>query len=304
MRATRPSGIFDAALEIIRSALATRPFVPCERQVERALFDAATPTPITGVAVRPRSTALPGRMTAPAPEPDERHQPMTPHAADGAGRSPPSPRSPSSHYRCPLPRRVADVADRDHAATFVGRIGRRMASRRRVLVVGSLLGGAALVLMLTLVPPAPAGHGSAAEADPTSPLTDAVDPTAAAMPTQRPRQPAAGRRPKATRREPDLDAVSATAQLLELRASCFATLDQACLAQVSQPDSAIERADLDLLAQARSGVAAPDRRVRARRDHDHGRNGFGGTACSSLRRCATRTGLAPRDEGRGRLATA
>ena len=69
MRATRPSGIFDEALEIIRSALATRPFVPCERPVERALFDAATPTPITGVAVRPRSTALPGRVTAPAPEP-------------------------------------------------------------------------------------------------------------------------------------------------------------------------------------------------------------------------------------------
>ena len=51
--------------------------------------------------------------------------------------------------------------------------------------------------------------------------------------------------------------MSATAQLLELRASCFATLDQACLAQVAQPDSAIERADLDLLAQARSGAAVP-----------------------------------------------
>ena len=37
--------------------------------------------------------------------------------------------------------------------------------------------------------------------------------------------------------------------------SCFATLDQACLAEVAQPDSAIERADLDLLAQARSGSA-------------------------------------------------
>ena len=256
VRATRPSGVFDGALEIIRSALATRPFVPCERQVERALFDAATPTPITGVAVRPRSIALPGRMTAPALEPDE-----TP-ADDPARRRRRGALSALAQLaQLPLPvpsaERIAETADRDHAATFVGRLGRRLASRRRALVVGSLLGGAALVLMLTLVPPAPAGHGSAAEADTTTPLTDAVVSTAVPVPTPKPPPAGSGPSPHGAATEPDLDAVSATAQLLELRASCFATLDQACLSEVAQPDSAIERADLALLAQARSGVAVP-----------------------------------------------
>ena len=253
-RATRPSGVFDAALEIIRSALATRPFVPCERQVERALFDAATPTPITGVSVRSRSTSVPGRVTAPALEADE-----TP-ADDATRRRRRGALSALAEIaQLPLPvlsaERIADAADRDHAATFIGRLAGRIASRRRALVVGSLLGGAALVLMLTLVPPTPAGHGSATEADPTPP-TDMV-PTAVPTPTHKP--PSAGRSssPEGGANEPDLDAASAAARLLELRASCFATLDQACLAHVAQPDSAIEGADLDLLAQARAGVAAP-----------------------------------------------
>ena len=200
MRAARPSGVFDGALEIIRSALATRPFVPCERQVERALFDAATPTPITGVAVRPRSTALPGRLTAPAPEPDE---PPADDATRRRRRGALSVLAQIAQLPLPVPsaERVADVADRDHAATLVRRIGGRMASRRRVIVVGGLLGGAALVLMLTLVPPAPAGHGSVAEADPTPPTTDPWSrPPLRCRPS--PRQPAAGRRQKATRLNP------------------------------------------------------------------------------------------------------
>ena len=82
----------------------------------------------------------------------------------------------------------------------------------------------------------------------------------------------------------------------------LATLDHACLAQVVQPDSAIERADLDLAGAGPVGRGDAGRRVRTRLDHGHRRNGVGGAGLGSLRRRATRTGLAPRDEGRGRLA--
>ena len=258
VRSVRPSGIFDGALEIIRAALATRPFLPCEREVERALFDAATPTPITSGAVRRRPAALPSRITAPGIDSDE-----TP-ADDAPPRRPRGVLSTLAQIaQLPVPvpsaARIAAVADRDHAATLVGRFRTRVSSRRRVLVFGGLLGGAALVLMLTLVPPAPAGRDSAAEPRGTSAQADTTvsseAPTATEHPPRVDSESPAPQSGDAT--HPDLDAVGAAAQLLELRASCLATLDHACLAQVAQPDSAIERADLDLLAQARSGEQMP-----------------------------------------------
>ncbi len=49
------------------------------------------------------------------------------------------------------------------------------------------------------------------------------------------------------------DAATAVAELLELRTSCFATLDLACLDQVVQPGSAIEAADRAAMVAARDG---------------------------------------------------
>ena len=46
---------------------------------------------------------------------------MTPHAADGAGRSQPLAQIAQLPLPVPSADTVADVADRDHAATFVGR---------------------------------------------------------------------------------------------------------------------------------------------------------------------------------------
>ncbi|MCD2442095.1 hypothetical protein LQ757_07365 [Agromyces sp. SYSU K20354] len=258
VQATRPAGVFDEPLEIIRAALATRPFVACERAVERALFDAATPTPITGVAVRPRRTALPGRMMAPqTPQPDAPAPEETPRRSR---RGALSVLAEIAQLPVPVPSadRVAEMADRDHAATLVGRLRRRLAARRRPVLVGGLIGGAALVMLLTLVPPAPADEGTAAEpastpqSDPEAPAAAEPSQSSASATNDGSKVPVSD-----AEAEPDLDAVSAAAHLLELRASCLASLDQACLAQVAQPDSAIERADLDLLAQARSGSAMP-----------------------------------------------
>ncbi|GAA1756044.1 hypothetical protein GCM10009747_12830 [Agromyces humatus] len=255
VQATKPAGVFDDALEILGAALATRPFVPCERAVERALFDAATPTPIAGVSVRQRPTALPGRMTAP-------QMPVAEADTDDAGprrgrRGMLAGLAEIAQLPLSVPSvdRVAEMADHDHAATLVGRLRRRLTGSRRPLFIGGLVGASALVLLLTLVPPAPAGDGTAAERETTA-HSDPVVPVPSTTP-----QPSAATdeptTPDDAEAEPDLDVVSAAVHLLELRASCLATLDQACLAQVVQPDSAMERADLDLLAQARSGSAVP-----------------------------------------------
>lgn len=255
MLATRPAGVFDGALEIIRAALATRPFAPCEREVERALFKAASPTPIAGVAVRRRSAALPGRMTAPFT-----HEPSDAPVDPGPRRPRRGVLSTLAEIaQLPVPsaERVADLADRDHAATLVGRMRRRLAARRRAVLVGGVIGGAALVLMLTLVPPAPADEGTAAERGSMTHRTETAIPVPSAAPERSAARSESTPPERDSETEPDLDAVGAAAQLLELRASCLATLDQACLSQVAQPDSAIERADLDLLAGARSGSAVP-----------------------------------------------
>ena len=253
VQATRPGGVFDGALDVLRSAIATRPFVPCEREVERALFRAATPTPIAGLSVRRRSAALPSRMTAPLPPEVESVDTVPRRRRRGALTA----LAEIAQLPLPVPsaERVADLVDHDHAATLVGRLRGRLAGRRRTVLVGGLIGGAALVLMLTLVPSEPIDQGSATEPGPTAPPTDVAVPT----PSPTPQPTAAGTESTApeieTESEPDLDAAGAAAHLLELRASCLATLDQACLAEVAQPDSAIERADLDLLARARSGSA-------------------------------------------------
>ena len=51
--------------------------------------------------------------------------------------------------------------------------------------------------------------------------------------------------------------MTVAAGLLELRASCFAALDLACLDQVVQPGSAIEAEDRAALIAARDGAEHP-----------------------------------------------
>lgn len=265
VQATRPADVFDGVLDLLRDRLAMRPFTPFEREAERAMFEAATPLPIAGLTLRRRPAAVPSRMIAPL---DDEVDDLPAAAAPPRRLKRGVLSSLAEIAQLPLPvpsaERIADVADRDHTATLVGRLRGRLAGRRTALLVGGLVGGAALVLMLTLVPPAPpadpgtaaeraSGAGPAGEASP-SPIETPPPP----IPVDEEAAPSAAGNPQPKAEadaEADVDVVSATAQLLELRETCFATLDQACLAQVAQPQSAIERADLDRLAEARSGDA-------------------------------------------------
>ena len=131
------------------------------------------------------------------------------------------------------------------------------------MTVGALVGGAALVSMLTLVPPATAEDvaargeeraGAAAsepppESAPASPESLAHEPAPDAGAVSEP--------PNESGAAIAGDPGAAARALLERRAECFATLDLDCLDSVVQPGSTIETVDRNAIAAARAGAEAP-----------------------------------------------
>ena len=154
-----------------------------------------------------------------------------------------------------------------------------MRGRGRSLGVGALVGGAALVLMLTLVPPATA-DGVPDSPSPAPPgLSEASGSGDAASTHHAVRTRPIGADPASRRtttdpggvaespeRTPDEDAASAARRLLDRRAECFETLDLGCLDAVAQPGSAIESADRLALSEARDGRRGAGDPVRSRDD--------------------------------------
>lgn len=270
--ATRPTGALEAVGELLSSRLAARPFASCEEDVERALFAAAGPEPISGAAVRARVPVLPARMTAPvevgsvASLADGRFAGTAAVDVDGE----PEERRPRlgglralfALAQLPGIDELAGGADVDAARPVLTRLRAAVSARRRPLAFGGLIGGGALVLLLTLVPPATAGvapiddldgAGSAAGVGPAPGGAETWSGDAESA------DDAASRASASASPEPAgaaTDAAAATAELLELRASCFATLDLACLDQVVQPGSAIEADDRAAIVAARDGGAA------------------------------------------------
>jgi hypothetical protein len=131
-------------------------------------------------------------------------------------------------------------------------------------MVGGFVGGAALVLLLTLVPPATAestpeattGHATAATESPAGDASELEAGNVVSTPAE-PRDGAAG--PPAPQDAPaGLDPVAAASSLLERRAQCFQTLDLSCLDEVVQPGSAAESADRAALIAARDGGEPPE----------------------------------------------
>ncbi|WP_448809964.1 hypothetical protein [Agromyces bauzanensis] len=248
----RPAGALDAAIDLVRRRIEARPFQRCEADLERLLFQTAVPEPLAGVAGRPRTTRLPARITAPMPfhAADHVDTAGVPEVAATARRAG-GIRAFLGLAQLPehLTEHVALVADAAPSRGLRDRVAGGMRARGGVLTIGGLVGGGALVLLLTLVPPA--------TADDVRPADGAV--SASAVPA--PLNTAAGGASPAATEAPESaggdDPAAAARALLERRAECFATLDLACLDEVLQPGSAIEEADRAAMLAVRDGASAP-----------------------------------------------
>ncbi|MFF2495958.1 hypothetical protein [Agromyces sp. NPDC058064] len=281
--ATRPRGSLDRAVAAIRDAAAARPFVRSEALLERTLFESAAASPVRGVIAvaghssswtrppgigeadggghvsDPQHVASPGASTpATAPEPPARPGLLRTLAALA--------QLPADAFE-----HGARLADADPMTSLVARLRRALAARRRAVLVAALAGGAALVLLLAFVPPADTGAaGVSGEFDAGASASNspvhgpgAVDAAADGVGESEagsgeadvPAGTVADEAQAEGGAEREADPVAATRALLALREDCLGSLDAACLGQVAQAGSAIERADLAALSGAREGAA-------------------------------------------------
>lgn len=258
--AVRPAGVFDDAIDLVRGRLDARPFRSCEAELERRLFAAAAPEPIAGIDVRRPAARLPTRIGAPIPWPQ-------PHDGTGLENREDRARQRARGFRAflglaqlpdELGDRVANALDAVPGSSMRNRLGSAIRERSRALSVGGLIGGGALVLMLTLVPPATATNGpgpsDATEAAAGSPVTERVD----AVPPDEGVPELDVEAPSVAPAIAGDDAAAAVRSLLERRAECFDTLDLDCLDDVTQPGSAIQSADRAAITAARDGDPIPD----------------------------------------------
>ena len=261
--ATERPEAFRAAIELVQSRLTTRPFMPCEAELERVLFAAADPAPVSGIVVAAPRGGLPSRVTVP----------MEARSAAGPGSDVDATEADASDAPRSALRALLDLAQLPAFFADGGRAGpdaaprasvnerggvltrvRTMLRRRRpVLLVGSLMGGGALVLLLTLVPP---GGSGAASTDARPAVSARID----AAPDAEPPETTAP--PEETTALPDDatagdDVVVAVQALLARRAMCFDELDLACLEAVVQSGSAAEIDDVAAMGAARAGGDVP-----------------------------------------------
>ncbi|MGW4930492.1 hypothetical protein ACWEOH_15205 [Agromyces sp. NPDC004153] len=271
--AVMPVGALVEAVDLIRSRLAARPFAPCEAELERRLFELATPEPVREIATAVSPRRLPARVAPPTPSPVEADM-----DAEGAVVAPKPHGAVPGGWRRWLAlvqapegvvEQLAAAADVDRVANGRTRLADLIRARGRAVTVGALLGGAALVSMLTLVPPAGAeggrvagaSGGAAGEPD-VGEVQPIEEPTADTQATNPPVSPEADTAAPPSSVDdlggstPD-DVVAAARDLLGRRAECFAALDLGCLGTVVQPGSAIEASDRAALVAARDGEALP-----------------------------------------------
>lgn len=257
--ATERPAVFAAVDELMQSRLTTRPFTPCDAELERALFAAAEPAPVRGVVVAAPRTGLPSRATVPLEA-----VPQAVHGHDSGELGAPEPLARSRFSTLlDLAQWPAFLADGRRSAEGaptaatpdppVG-VGNRVRSvlrrRRPALIVGSLVGGGALVLLLTLVPPQ-AGGAVSSNATPeaavnTTEVPEVVPSETAAAPDDATDDATAGD-----------DVVAAVQALLARRTECFDRLDLACLEAIVQPGSAAEAGEVAAMGVARDGGDAP-----------------------------------------------
>ncbi|WP_173923969.1 hypothetical protein [Agromyces sp. Marseille-P2726] len=251
-----PANTLDGVIALLRARLDARPFVPCEIEVERALFAAARPEPVGGMSARALAPRLPARVTAPHDFEAGSPADTDPQPSVGAGGRRAGLRQVLALAELPngISDRLADAADADHVAGLRRRMTGFLRRRGRAAAVGTLLGGGALVLMLTLVPPATAGVERLPGADAAPAATPSGEASQPSAPdTSGPTAVTESIEP--TVEVPD-DPVVAARRLLEQREVCFATLDITCLQSVVQAGSSIEARDRASIQDARDGSVA------------------------------------------------
>ncbi|MFF2274153.1 hypothetical protein ACFVTX_17900 [Agromyces sp. NPDC058136] len=271
--ATRPHGSLDRAVALITGAAAARPFVRSEALLERALFESAAAIAVRGL----RAPSAPGPIPARLAVGDGSSGEVCGDATVGFGpgvvaltehggvlHDPTTAAPPRrgllgtlaslAQFPSEAVEHGAELADVDPAVSLLGRVRRALVARRRAVLVAALIGGAALVLMLTLVPPADP-QAAPASGDSVQAGGAELEGGAHGSPNAPGTATSAAPSPEDASATTVADPVGASTALLELRDACLAALDAGCLEQVDQPGSAIERADLALLAGAREGVA-------------------------------------------------
>lgn len=260
------SGGAPALDALIAERSAVRPFAPFGRELERALFAWADPVAVAGAGAGAPGVAGggPARSSAGAAGDPATALRLAARLEPSEGSGPARPRRRNALFELSflpddLVARLADAADRSPGAGALARLRARLAPRRSALVVGGLLGAAVLVVVLTLVPP---GAG-ATTVDPGADAGGAAPTGAEAVPAagagaeteaEGSEETGAGAAPAVA---PETEPVEAARLLLAERERCLAELALDCLGAVDQPGSAIEAADVRLVAAAQQGQAVP-----------------------------------------------
>lgn len=290
---TRPRGALDPVRHLLEELLTVRPFRVRPDELERELFGVAAPTALHATsAVRAagarRHRALEGgSANARAVVPGARLAVAADASADARADTSADARADArlddasaerARARRWLPGALASFdalvtqalpaeLERDpeahpRATRLVDRVRALLAERRGVLLVGGLVGAGALVLALTVVPPAaePAVTGGVSGEAAAGAQEPAAEAGAAPDGGEYHAQGSDGAPATDHAQEagPGLvvaeDAAVATMELLRRRARCFAELEAGCLEGVVQPGSSLETADRAAMAAAQSGT--------------------------------------------------
>ncbi|GAA2023115.1 hypothetical protein GCM10009819_02210 [Agromyces tropicus] len=246
--ATGAASRFAPVVELVREPLERRPFAPDHVAIERALFAVADPTPLLPAPLVPHVDSVPSRVGG---RPDrERVVPSVPAAsAVPSGRDLGRTLAELAQVPGELVDRLGETADSGPTAAVRRRAAAWAGRRRPVLAVGTLVGAAVLVMLLTAVPPsgraepdgsaAPAPSSSAPPA--TGPWSGGDEPATESAPT------GASTDPERAAADPEAPAAVA-AMLLEIRAGCLAARDVACIGAYAQDGSPLavrDRAAMD-----------------------------------------------------------
>lgn len=238
---------FGPVLELARTALDARPFRRIEGEIERALFAVAPARAVLAAVDRPTRGTMPGAIAdsvrGDAVTEVEPSRPMVTGRETWLGGLAALAQLPPASVDG-----LAVALDADPRLRLLRRASAWAHPRRPALVTGGLVGAAALVALLSAVPPTTVEDRAIAEpsvehdsGDVVSDGSDSTEETASAGEAALEADGAI-----APTAPPD-DPVTAAAELLEIRETCLAAADVDCVLAVDQPGSPIALRDREAI---------------------------------------------------------